>query len=418
MIRFHIFAPRLTRALLLPAVIGSLLFTCSGCGDLVVMTGQLLSEHSAADGESAVSADPESAAEPGASLSGIDAQAAAQRSDYEATQTPLYEEYSYFIPELSEAERSNFTALYQGILAFQESIPLPVPASSEEVKDLMSILSTECPELLQLGSTWSQRSNLLDSVTMVSPSYIMDQETYRTKRGAVETLLTQFHTQLDGSGIYQTELALFNYIIEHCVYSTEAQDCQNAYGALIDGQAKCDGRAKALVWCLRSFGITSSVITGSNHAWVLAKIEGYHYNVDPTYDDNEIDGVQYPCSYAHFNVPEASIADNPYPADELFVRRGYPATVHWDGNYHVRSGLWVPAGQSGQELFLSLLSAAAQAGHGLINLRFESAQDLALASASYPDWIQTFLNETGTGCNITSYDCSDRNILFLELSFQ
>ena len=38
--------------------------------------------------------------------------------------------------------------------------------------------------------------------------------------------------------VHQAELTIYNYIIENCVYSTQADNCQSAYGALIDGQAK------------------------------------------------------------------------------------------------------------------------------------------------------------------------------------
>ena len=336
----------------------------------------------------------------------------------QTAELPLYASHSYFIPTLTEKERTIFLALYEGVMAFQKTIPLPVSASSEEVNDLMSFLCHECPELLQLDSAWTERTNLFGSVTTVTPSYTMDKTTYEVKRSEIEGLLSHFHTQLSGADSYQIELTLFHHIINNCVYSLDAPDCQNAWGALIGGAAKCDGRAKALVWGLRSFGITSSVITGSNHAWVIAQIGGYHYNVDPTYDDNETNGIQQPCPYAHFNIPESCIAANPYPADELFIRRGYPSTVRWDHNYHVRNGLWIPSGQNAETPFYTQLEAAAAAGSGCINLRFESAADYSAASVASQNWIQTFLNGRGIGCNITSYDYSTLNTLFLHLTFQ
>ncbi|MBQ8638454.1 MAG: hypothetical protein IJ468_04740 [Lachnospiraceae bacterium] len=415
MIRFHF--SRCKQLYFLPACIAAIL-SLTGCGNLVDITGRLLTDPSASSVSEPAEipqTQPQTQAPP--ALSDITPDSSAPASSYTATQEPLYASYSFFLPELSAAQYSNFTALYQGILAFQESIPLPVAATSQEVKDLMALLSNECPELMHLDNVWSQRSNLLGSVTTVSPSYTMDPETYRTKRGAVETLLARFSSALADADSYQSELEIFDYLISNCSYSTTAEDCGNAYGALIGGQAKCDGRAEAMVWALRSLGITSSVLTGSDHAWVTAKIDGYVFNVDPTYDDNENGTTQYPCSYAHFNVPQSAIATDPYPVDELYERLGYPSTVQWNSNYHVQTGAWVPAGSDGADLFRSQLAIAGATGTGTINIRFERAEDYKAAAAAYGGWIQTYLDENHLSCNATTYDCSEFNIIFMQLTF-
>ena len=116
----------------------------------------------------------------------------------------------------------------------------------------MHLLTNECPELMQLSSRWVEHSNLLGLVVSVSPEYTISKETFDAQTAAVNTLIQSWQTTLSGQSAYQAELTIYNYIIENCVYSTQADNCQSAYGALIDGQAKCDGRAKALVWGLRS----------------------------------------------------------------------------------------------------------------------------------------------------------------------
>lgn len=390
------------------ALLGLLTLPMTGCGNLTVMSRDFLEQQT-------FSVSAEASAPP--ALSSEDISPSVSPDSYSGRQTPLYEEYSFYLPSMTQKERSNFLALYEGIINFQESIPLPSPASSDEVSDLMLLLGNECPELLQLDITWEQRSNLLGNVVSVSPSYTMDQEAYASRRAAVEQLLSRFHTQLEGYSSYEIELALYNYIIDNCLYSLDTPDCQNAYGALLSGQAKCDGRARALVWGLRSFGITSSLISGSNHAWVLVQIDGYCYNTDPTYDDSEAGGIQYPSPYAYFNVPESAISIDPYPADDFYQKRGYPSTVRWDSNYYVKNGLWIAAGQDAEGLFISQLENAASAGKGFIRLRFESEEDFSAVSLVYSDWIQQFLNRRGLSCSITAYDCSSMNILFLEITF-
>ena len=344
---------------------------------------------------------------------------------------PLYADYSYYLPELQSDEAANFEALYAGIQAFEDTIELPVAVSSEEISDLMHLLTNECPELLQLSSRWVEHSNLLGLVVSVSPEYSLSKEAFDTQTAAINALIQNWQSALSGQSAYQAELTIYNYIIENCVYSTQAENCQSAYGALIDGQAKCDGRAKALVWGLRSLGIKSSVITGSTHAWVIAHIGDFDYNVDPTYDDNEDDGIQQPLCYAYFNVPESAIASDPYPADEFYQRRGYPSTTRWDFNYHVQSGLWISTDDSSSSdptsgtaldraraLFVAQAENVWESGNeGLVMIRFESASDYNNAAASYNDWIQSFINMHAAGCNLVSYDFSNQQLLAVKLSF-
>ena len=344
--------------------------------------------------------------------------------------TPLYADYSYYLSALESDEAENFQALYAGIQAFEDTISLPVPTSSEEISDLMHLLANECPELLQLSSRWVEHSNLLGLVVSVSPEYTLSKETFDAQTAAINALIQNWQAALSGQSAYQAELTIYNYIIENCVYSTQAENCQSAYGALIGGQAKCDGRAKALVWGLRSLGIKSSVITGSTHAWVIAHIGDFDYNVDPTYDDNENDGIQQPLCYAYFNVPESTIASDPYPADDFYQRRGYPATTRWDLNYHVQSGLWIsadtpdsdPAAGTALDRARALFVAQAEnvwesGSEGLVMIRFESASDYNAAAASYNGWIQSFINMHAAGCNLVSYDFSNQQLLAVKLSF-
>lgn len=340
-----------------------------------------------------------------------------------SSQAPLYAAYSYYLPGLTGEEAENFYALYEGIQAFEETITLPVPVRSEAVSDLMQLLTNECPELLQLSSRWVEHSNLLGYVVSVSPEYTIDAQTCQAQLQAITALLSDWQHTLTGQSAWEAELAIYRSIIENCTYSISADHCQSAYGALISGYAKCDGRAKAMVWALRSLGITSSVITGSNHAWVIAHIDGYDYNVDPTYDDNENPDGQQPICFAWFNVPESAVASNPYPADDFYQRRGYPSTVRWDANYHVRSGLWIPdteqADTAAKDSFIRQLESILKSGlKGLVTLRFENPANYNAAAASYDKWVQTFINTHAVSCNMVSYDFSEQQMLAVQITFQ
>lgn len=83
-------------------------------------------------------------------------------------------------------------------------------------------------------------------------------------------------------------LVLHDYEIEHAYYSASAENCRYATAALVDGQAVCAGFSNGLLVLLHEAGIESYYISGNsgNHAWVLAKLDGYWYHIDSTWDDS------------------------------------------------------------------------------------------------------------------------------------
>ena len=193
---------RFTRSLLLCFLLTAALFL-GGCGDLVQLSGLLLDTSTSVSLPSAAA----DARAPG--LSAVMATASGQEGENRpasagqssgsgtasANLSPYYENFSIFLPKLNEAEYTNFIALYQGIRTFREKITLPLPASSDEVQKLMTLLSNDCPELMQLGSQWGQNSNLLGSVISVSPTYICGREEWERQNAEIQRTSRPFFPQ-------------------------------------------------------------------------------------------------------------------------------------------------------------------------------------------------------------------------------
>ncbi len=87
-------------------------------------------------------------------------------------------------------------------------------------------------------------------------------------------------------------LALHDYLLVHTRYYNEASpnatpDAFNAYGALVKGNAVCQGIAFAYKALLQAAGVNTYVVTSENlnHAWNLVETEYGWYHVDATWDD-------------------------------------------------------------------------------------------------------------------------------------
>ena len=98
---------------------------------------------------------------------------------------------------------------------------------------------------------------------------------------------------------YDKALLLHDAVVEHIEYVLEAGNAHNAYGALIEGQAVCEGYAELYQYLLYLCGMQSHIVTGNAgeaHAWNLVRIDNEYYMCDPTWSDQE------PESYGFYNV--------------------------------------------------------------------------------------------------------------------
>lgn len=119
---------------------------------------------------------------------------------------------------------------------------------------------------------------------------------------------------------YQIEIFANNYIIDHCEYGNEAKMRHNAYGALVNGKAVCDGYSKAFQVICNRLGIDCVGINGfcpefnkengessdTGHMWNCVKIDGEWYHVDVTWNDGDVH-IQ---RYLYFNLTTDKVKEN------------------------------------------------------------------------------------------------------------
>ena len=88
-------------------------------------------------------------------------------------------------------------------------------------------------------------------------------------------------------------------------------ESSTAYGAVIQNLATCQGYCTALYRMLRESGISCRIITGSAgeeslHAWVIARVDGRYYHLDPTWDAEQEEYRYFLVGTQHFTDHQAS----------------------------------------------------------------------------------------------------------------
>ena len=114
-------------------------------------------------------------------------------------------------------------------------------------------------------------------------------------------------------------LYLHDYLITHCEYD-QTYSKTNAYNALVEGSAVCDGYAKAFKYLCDLAGLTCEYVASdaNNHAWNMVQVgngDTAWYYIDCTKDD-PMNGCESYCDHTNFLMSrEACINTNHTSSD-------------------------------------------------------------------------------------------------------
>lgn len=298
-------------------------------------------------------------------------------------------ELRYYLMELDDRLLENFCALYRAVSQFQPECSFPRELSREELKNLMLLLSYECPELLQFSSA-TEMSYLVDEggrVLSVQLQLCLSAEEWAVQYQQCASVVNSLARSVQGMGEEEKELAAYKFLTENCFYDFNAKWSASAYGALVEGRAKCDGISLGMKWLLEEMGISCMVISGTQpgasigHAWNIVCIDGTYYDLDVTNDVRSEDrNTRY---YGAFNVSRSWIR-NKYPDNLSFS--GFiilPGSQSMAMSMHAQSGAFVYQGTDCESQFFALLDAA-EDGES-VYLQFESAEQYRSFIASIND---------------------------------
>lgn len=288
-------------------------------------------------------------------------------------------ELRYFLMELDDRLLENFCALYTAVRDFEAECSFPEYLNRDELSNLMLLLSYECPELLQFSSA-TEMNYLVDedgTVLSVVLDLCLTPEEYSLQYQQCARVVREFAIQSAALTEYEKELAAYEYLAGNCFYDFESKWSASAYGALVEGHAKCDGISLAMKWLCEEMGISCMVIAGKHpeqeigHAWNVVCIDGTYYDLDVTNDVNSAErSMRY---YGALNVSRHWIRDK-YPDRMSFA--GFlilPGSESMGMSYHVLNGSYVARGADAESILFSQLDAMTDAEP--VYVQFESAAE-------------------------------------------
>ena len=155
------------------------------------------------------------------------------------------------------------------------------------------------------GISYSQ-----DSVTTFSPSYVFTEDELPAKRAAFDAAVNEILAGVPSTmGELEREVYLHDTLANRITYVLDAPNAHNAYGAIVEGEAVCEGYAEALQ-IIQSFIVIGESLDPTSegnvgHAWNYVRIADKYYHVDLTWNDD--DSFIY---HAYFNISDARIKED------------------------------------------------------------------------------------------------------------
>lgn len=197
----------------------------------------------------------------------------------------------------------------------------------ESLKDFILSANIQNPLILGVDSfVYNDVSQLL------TVNYTYDMEEKKVIQDAVKEKVQEIAGEIlkPGMSYIEREIAINNYLVSSIEYDKEAADqlikygkvdekyynSFNAYGALIEGIAVCEGYSEAFKLLCDRAGIDCIIVTGEldgvGHAWNRVRINDKWYDVDVTNNDKE------ELANSHINIPMA-ISDQYLSEDSYYI---------------------------------------------------------------------------------------------------
>ena len=197
------------------------------------------------------------------------------------------------------------------------------PISVDQISAAFYAMKCDRPDFFWLGSGYSCQYNYRTVLTL-SPLYDISDD-LDTAKAAFDSVAEEIMAGITPDMTdFEKELYLHDTIAARVEY-IETANAHNAYGALVEGKAVCDGYAESLQYFLQRVGINSFIVTGGNHAWNLVEIDGNWYHTDLTWNDQE--SIIF---HTYFNVTDAEITRDHTIEPTLYA---YPSCTTTDAFY-------------------------------------------------------------------------------------
>ena len=194
----------------------------------------------------------------------------------------------YYYNQLTDDGKTAYTLIVNNISEHPEKIEIP-QIDEDEFSKVFYAVTYDNPGILCFGMTSSVKAN--GNKFFYVPEYSANKEECDKKTNELNTAVSEFlKTVPENSSDYEKELLTHDYICDKCIYVyNEGESLKgSSYDAIINGEAVCEGYARAAKLFLDKLSVINYLICGDatnsdgkteSHMWNIVNIDGKNYHL-------------------------------------------------------------------------------------------------------------------------------------------
>ncbi len=285
-------------------------------------------------------------------------------------------ENNYMFNQLPERQKDLYRTIRSGILNGSERIELEGSFTSEDIDVVMQILDDQDFEILnfQPEQGWMNSMNMLDEVISLQLDYSYSVEEEYAMLDEMNRKADEIIAQCEGLGDYEKVVFFNDYLVDNVVYDLEAPNAHNAYGALVEGMAVCDGYALAMNCLLNRSGIETITMQGFSadserqrevefFDRSLLEYDDRWYYLDTTYNDPSMSDLSHETQtgkHHYLNLTFDEMEKSHLFAPVQSIRDLYPMENNETYSYYRMQGLTGSTMEECRNIFLAQSAAHMQ----------------------------------------------------------
>lgn len=210
----------------------------------------------------------------------------------------------WYYRQLDANQQIDYQNIYNCLAAYGSHVAIQATNVSE-LQVVVDAVVFDNPEIFYMANcTLNQQGKSY----YFEPQYLFDRDEVEDYRDQLQAKAQSVTEDIAGEDEYDQIVYLYEYVINHNEYVTNADYNQTVVSSMIYGKTVCAGYASMFQYLSDYIGLDVgsmvgiSIETSSNpsqyHQWNVVEYEGDYYYLDPTWGD-AIDGLLYDyCMYS------------------------------------------------------------------------------------------------------------------------
>ena len=213
--------------------------------------------------------------------------------------------------------------------------------SEADIREAVNAYIYDNPQIFWLenlfGYAYTEENTIVEFYSVLSAEECADCISLFNKK--VDEMINSLQSELSE---YEREKILHDNLLSACKYKSGVESSKDgwqyfsAYGAIVTGEAVCEGYAKAMQILLSKAGIPCLTVRGESggvsHMWNVVELNNEWYHLDATWDDNDKDGF---IIYEYFNLDSDNIKrTHKINADIETIRSGEKTDIGSKARYN------------------------------------------------------------------------------------